>query len=74
MCRERYLRKVDPAYPCRVILMSDRSQRCCHIPSGTGARRAVRHTSEVIGLTLLTKEQGKYTLTSGVLSGEYFLD
>ena len=67
MCREGYLRKENPAFPCRVIFMSDGSQCSCPIPSGTGARRAVRHTTEVTGLTLLTKEQGKYTLTSGVL-------
>ena len=51
----RLFRKGNPAYLCRVIamrgLMSDGGQRCCHIPSGTGARRAVRRMSEVTGLT-----------------------
>ena len=37
--------------------MSDGGQRCCHIPSGTGARRAVRRMSEVTGLT--SADQGR---------------
>ena len=40
MCRGSS-RKKNPAYPCRVTemrhLMSDGGQRCCPIPSGTGA-------------------------------------
>ena len=37
--------------------MSDGGQRCCHIPSDTGARRAVRRMSEVTGLT--SADQGR---------------
>ena len=33
----RSLGRGNPAYPCRVILVSDRGQCSCHIPSGTGA-------------------------------------
>ena len=51
----RIFRKGNPAYPCRIIemrlLMSDGGQRCCHIPSDTGARRAVWRMFEVTGLT-----------------------
>ena len=65
--------KGNPAYPCRVIemrhLVSDGGQRCCHIPSITGARRAVRRMSEVTGLTSTDQgrawEQGKDTADLG---------
>ena len=57
----RLFRKGNPAYPCRVTemrhLMSDGVQRCCHIPSGTGAWRAVWRLSEVTGLT--SADQGR---------------
>ena len=55
--QERLFRKGNPAYPCRVILMSDGRQCSCHIPSGTGVRRAVRRMSEVTGLT--SADQGR---------------